>query len=384
MLTRCPGCAAVFRITPEQLRARAGKVRCGKCQTVFNALDSLEEPPAAAEALPPPLPPAPPPEREDAVVANAAVPAIESPPATDADLPHAPALPEAAEPDATEIPVAVIRATPRTGQDVPPPEPDTATAPSHPVRPDLAEPPPPATADGEPPPDDGAVPRAPADATPEAAPPPPPALPEALATDPETVRRAAKAAGLVAARETTDIPGYDKWAEGTLTAAGVPLAEERRPRWPFVVACTLLCTTLAAQLAHHYRSELAVLSPATRPWLEGACALLDCTIPLPRHVREIGIEASDLQSDPGRNGMLVLSATLKNRAPYAQAWPLLELTLTDTQDQALLRRVLEPADYLPRPVDASAFPAQGDVALRLWLEADGIAAAGYRLYVFYP
>ena len=43
MKSRCPNCQTVFRVTPEQLRARAGKVRCGQCQAVFNALDSLLE-----------------------------------------------------------------------------------------------------------------------------------------------------------------------------------------------------------------------------------------------------------------------------------------------------------------------------------------------------
>ena len=43
MLTRCPGCATTFRVTPEQLKARQGKVRCGKCQAVFNALETLDE-----------------------------------------------------------------------------------------------------------------------------------------------------------------------------------------------------------------------------------------------------------------------------------------------------------------------------------------------------
>ena len=43
MKSRCPNCQTVFRITPEQMKARAGKVRCGQCQAVFNALDSLLE-----------------------------------------------------------------------------------------------------------------------------------------------------------------------------------------------------------------------------------------------------------------------------------------------------------------------------------------------------
>ncbi|WP_200385516.1 zinc-ribbon domain-containing protein, partial [Rhodocyclus tenuis] len=41
MKTRCPACATTFRVTPEQLKARAGKVRCGQCDSVFNALDTL-------------------------------------------------------------------------------------------------------------------------------------------------------------------------------------------------------------------------------------------------------------------------------------------------------------------------------------------------------
>lgn len=35
MYTRCPQCQTVFRITSAQLKARAGQVRCGRCQAVF-------------------------------------------------------------------------------------------------------------------------------------------------------------------------------------------------------------------------------------------------------------------------------------------------------------------------------------------------------------
>ena len=61
MLTRCPSCATHFRVTPEQLKARTGRVRCGECQNVFNALDSLIEEPVVASASMPlvAVPPAP-------------------------------------------------------------------------------------------------------------------------------------------------------------------------------------------------------------------------------------------------------------------------------------------------------------------------------------
>ena len=43
MLTKCPDCSTTFRVTPAQLKARAGKVRCGQCHFVFNALDTLDD-----------------------------------------------------------------------------------------------------------------------------------------------------------------------------------------------------------------------------------------------------------------------------------------------------------------------------------------------------
>lgn len=50
LMTRCAHCQTVFRVTPEQLQAHGGQVRCGRCQQVFDARAALlpETPPAAA------------------------------------------------------------------------------------------------------------------------------------------------------------------------------------------------------------------------------------------------------------------------------------------------------------------------------------------------
>ena len=99
----------------------------------------------------------------------------------------------------------------------------------------------------------------------------------------------------------------------------------------------------------------------------------------------VSIESSDLQSDVARGNLLVLNATVRNRAGYAQAYPSLELALTDTQDNAIARRIFAPEEYLPVKLKSDQpFPANSDIAVRLWIEAKEIPAAGYRLYVFYP
>jgi predicted Zn finger-like uncharacterized protein len=55
MYARCPACLTTFKVTPEQLDARGGMVRCGICSAIFNAeLRRLQKPPApAAESTPP-------------------------------------------------------------------------------------------------------------------------------------------------------------------------------------------------------------------------------------------------------------------------------------------------------------------------------------------
>ena len=103
MLTRCPTCSTAFRVTPEQLKVRAGKVRCGHCKAVFNALESLEDAPPVAEAAPPPS--------ESEPVPAAAIeeaPAVESP-AADAAMPeNAPPEPSAVETGAVTVEAGAV------------------------------------------------------------------------------------------------------------------------------------------------------------------------------------------------------------------------------------------------------------------------------------
>jgi predicted Zn finger-like uncharacterized protein len=50
LVTQCPKCGTRFRVTPEQLEARQGKVRCGLCLNVFDGREPLVTAPDAAPA----------------------------------------------------------------------------------------------------------------------------------------------------------------------------------------------------------------------------------------------------------------------------------------------------------------------------------------------
>lgn len=342
-LTRCPECQTAFRVTPEQLQARSGKVRCGHCHGVFNALAHLIDtvpdiaPEKNRESRPEPEVAAAPPPPENSQTDRpelAALPPAEAPVE----------LPAEAIPELTEAPAigAASEGVSADSGDYPWEEPHIAEVTPAAATAALEE----ITAD---------APFIPAD----------PILP----------------------RDTTAIPGYSKWAETPLAAGSALISEPgRRPRWPFVLASVMLSGLLVGQIAHRFRGDLAVTSPT----LARAFAAMGWDIPLQRRAELITIDASDLQSDAARN-LLILQATLKNRATFTQALPSLELTLTDTRDGIIARRVLGPADYLgpagdkdhPAPVPTT-FAANGELALRLWIDARDMVAAGYRLYVFYP
>ena len=50
MFTQCPECETTFRVTADTLRAAQGRVRCGRCKTVFDAMTYLMESGAADPA----------------------------------------------------------------------------------------------------------------------------------------------------------------------------------------------------------------------------------------------------------------------------------------------------------------------------------------------
>lgn len=320
MLTRCPHCQTAFRVTSEQLKARLGRVRCGECREVFDALDSLAD------------------EKQPVMPADHAPADIL--PADTADIMPLPVDESAALPaDESEPGIEAVSG----------PEPEAATQPDpgpepepEPMAMDAMEPVS-APEDESRPPQDGAVPEGEPGAA-SAAPPEEAGLPEA----------------------------WDSVAE---------TAPPRR--WPWILGMSCLLLIAAGQLLFIFRVELAVLAPELRPALTAACELVGCAVPRPRKPELVGIETSDLA--PAGEERLLLTATLKNRAPFAQEYPHLELTLTDTRDAAILRRVLAPADWLPAGQTAAAgFAARGETGVRLLLDAPGVPAVGYRLYLFYP
>lgn len=359
MRTVCPSCQTVFRVSPAQLRARAGRVRCGHCAAAFNALEQLVEDDVSPRQ----------PATADLVMTSTESTTGDQGPQRSVDV----STPEAAPGEEMVAAIAPPDAIPRTQEAVVVPE---VAAPA--VEPTTS------AADIETRSVISAEPSGPSDDDADAI-----ALPASDSSAEADAGVTALSATVDSPEkplsgETREVTDYRRWVSGS-NGTPVPIADRRPYRQLYVLTALLLLLALIGQLLFHFRTPLGVAFPALWPTLTTLSGALGTDMPLSRHIEQISIESSDLQIERGPNRTLALQATLRNRADYPQAYPALELTLTDVNETVLVRRVLLPNEYLAPPVaDDQSFPARADLDVRLWLAAKEVDSAGYRLYVFYP
>lgn len=161
--------------------------------------------------------------------------------------------------------------------------------------------------------------------------------------------------------------------------------QPRSRSWPWAIASSLLLLMLVAQAGFYFRVDLAAQLPALKPALVGYCRILKCTVPLPQHAELISIESSGLEADPSNENQINLNALLRNLAPYAQAYPSLELTLNDKQDKPLARRLFTPENYLPlTEAESTGLLPNHEIGIKLRLNTTDLRPFGYRLVLLYP
>lgn len=130
----------------------------------------------------------------------------------------------------------------------------------------------------------------------------------------------------------------------TFAARRAPPVTHRRSGawWLGSLALALL---LSAQIVLAQRTELA-RDPAWRPWLLRACATLGCALPAWSDPGTLRLTARDVRPHPSVPGALVISASFRNDAPWPQAWPVLQISLSDLEGHALATRRFEADEYL--------------------------------------
>ena len=304
MLTRCPHCQSWFRVRAEQLSIANGRVTCGTCDRVFNALATLVDDEPAAPRLDAPAPSTHP-------AHEPTVPAAES----------LAARPEAVEPEASEPEASEPEAS----------EPEAS-------EPEASEP-------------EASEPEA---SEPEAS--------EPEASEPEATAPEIPASAVDAADERGPAPGDDVPALLREEFAALARAQARQPRrWPWwAAACVLFAVLLVLQLALVERAALVAAVPAAAPWLERLCAHMPCAPHASGGAHGVRLVARDVREHPQYDDALLVNATLVNDSTTQAPFPVIELVLHDAGGRAVGARRFAPAEYLDHsmPVDAGMPPRQ--------------------------
>ncbi len=399
LATRCPHCQTTFRVAHDQLKLRAGLVRCGACKEIFNGVEHLLRPEETQQALASARPGPSPPQAGTGASAPQ-VKAFSSSPQT----PSGPGSPQppvdvprteeheadnhtglAADRENTVEPSMPAEKRVSSNEEIRMPPSDAAPADSNFVDPlqrmtlmdftafdthDSKE----ESCDG--------------------------ASAEHISGTAKDLARNERAPNAedeisLAIEDLQNKP----WRRGATDSAGKRgqtepsfMAHARRQkrygkamRIIMGAGSVFLFIAVLMQSAFVFRDAIAARLPQYRPVLTSLCAQLGCQVKLPAQIDKVSIESSELQSLPSLPNTFTLAALLRNQATTDQAWPYLELTLNDTNEKPVARKVFQPSDYLSSSqIECAGFPAQSEQQVKISFEMLQMKAAGYRLYLFYP
>lgn len=342
MQTTCPECRTTYRIAQAQLSLRRGLVRCGHCNTVFNAYDSLL----------PDLNAEPPPHTSIVRSASRVSSRLYNPAQEPASLTEVVnAAPPPAQRQVVVIPVDQVEISTATSSPIP----EEAGASSMPTEssallyPYTSE--------------------------------------EKLAVQPEESptqdHSSPTAPSLIQiAEETSD----------SILLSELPICRPnlspRTRSWLtalYTVLAFMLLAALLLQLTWLLRAEIASIWPSSRPLLTRACDVIGCVVPLPRQLVKDAIVTSSLEHDPENKSRVRLILLLANRTGQVQAWPDVLLTLTDLRDSPVGQTQFKPPAYLPKnSTPGTGMASDSEWEIRLDLEIGNLDASGYTLDLVYP
>jgi predicted Zn finger-like uncharacterized protein len=322
----------MFRVVPDQLRISDGWVRCGQCDEVFDANAHLHKELAATEVSSP--------------LVSGVDPSIEEPPI------------ETHEELSVEVEDSGVNTAPAE-KDGLPGDPFLEMNPHELSEAGVVD-------------DDAVLHDFAMDV-----------MPESSAAVTSTLRQQTDLLRFVQSTPSARVHVTD--APHSFLQSSRPTSRWQRPgvRVALVVFSALMACMLLLQVAIQERDRIAATDPATKPFLVALCDVFACKVSPLRQIESVVIDSSSfskVQADVYR-----LSFALRNTAQIEIATPALELTLTDLQDQSVVRRVFAASDWGSKQLamaPGSEISASLPISVKVTVGADRFS--GYRLLAFYP
>lgn len=360
LITQCPSCQTRFKVAKDQLTTARGRVRCGHCNMIFNALEYLDM--------------------------NSGIPRRDR------------QQPETSEPEQsvshdtdTDKIFDTLSLTTQTRVTLTPPAEQSPFPPLYPLKQQHSEEEPKSYLPPRPGPRPYQQSRKQQQPSPTSHPTPSPSV------KPAQQQPAAAARRRLVIEDATELelPQIEHYNPENYNAEDFVLDDYYRPEpgtprnYNFNKLFSALgivgIILLIGQLFIINRVNLSANFPDLAPAIRGACKLFNCTVPLPSNIDMLRTEWSESTNVPEHSNLLQIDAVLKNHAHYAQNYPMLELALKTKQDKVVARRQLTPKEFLkPSDLELGQFNADSEVRISLRLDVQDLNAVGYNLRWYYP
>lgn len=118
--------------------------------------------------------------------------------------------------------------------------------------------------------------------------------------------------------------------------------------WPWKLGVSFLLLSLGGQLLYAERGWWQNAAEL-RPWLDQVCTKLHCRLPLRKDAAQLELLSRDIRPHPSVEHALIISATLHNAAAFAQAFPKVEVTLSDLDENRVAMRRFQAREYVADP-----------------------------------
>lgn len=146
----------------------------------------------------------------------------------------------------------------------------------------------------------------------------------------------------------------------------------------------LLLLLLIFQAIFFFRNAIVSALPVSRPYVQQMCDVLGCKLDLLKDASEVNITDKFLQvlQEDATNKTVTyeLQSILVNESEYDIAWPPLFLELQNDQDAILYSKILRPQDYLLAQ-DKEAFTSKSQKHIQIKFAAPAPAITKFKLSI---
>lgn len=136
-----------------------------------------------------------------------------------------------------------------------------------------------------------------------------------------------------------------------------------------VVTAFILLLVLAAVLAIVFNQRILAAFPQTEPLFIQVCGKVPCPGFFLADASAFEVTRENLRA-VDESGNYLLEITVVNRSNFAQAVPSLEIILVDEADNELMRRRLDPRDYLSDPIGTESLAPGRSMSVRFSLQTN--------------